>query len=107
MSKGQIAIAELQKRVGRVDPVTGFRIIDDLLAEQQEHLENFEQLLCGMAWDKGALVAAAQGLWLEGAFVEGDFALECLQDVEVLLALKSPGINATELPVEEPRRIIQ
>ncbi len=82
MSLGQVAIAELARRVGRCHPVDGFQRIDALFAERGMHLENFENLLCAMSFDKGVLLG-----------VVGRWDLNAEDDLLSLTDLESPGIS--------------
>jgi hypothetical protein len=95
LSKGQIAIAELAKRVGPCDPAQGFRLIDAVLGERQAHLDLWEQLLMGIAFDRGVLIGAVDNWWSADADYGGETELA---DVRALLALEVPLISVDAQP---------
>lgn len=91
MTKGQIAIAELRRRLGPCDPVDGFKAIDTMLAERDFHLDNFEHLLCAMMFDKGMVIGMVERVTVAGT--------EAPEYLLAFLALPSPGVGVNEPPM--------
>lgn len=88
MSQGQVAIAELQRRVGRMNPVAGFRIIDSMLELRDQAIDMFEQIACGMAFDQGRIAEC---------FVRNE-----LLAIELLIGIDSPMLNIAAEPAAAP-----